>query len=109
MSESWVRLWSGMTIDPKFRAISRKSGRPLIEIIGIFAHLMICANENDDRGSITNTDAELVSAALDMDESDVQAILDAMQGRVIDGSRLSGWERRQPKREEGNNFGDDPI
>lgn len=96
----WVRLWHDMPTDPKWRVIARKSGQPLANVIALFTLLMTTASAADERGSITQFSAEDAAAALDLDEEDVQAILSAMEGRVIENQRLSGWERRQPKRED---------
>ncbi len=103
MAESWVRLWAGMTTDPKFRVVARKSGRPLMEVLAVFTHLLLLANEAEERGNVDDEDVELIAAALDADEDHINAILDAMQGRVIDGGRLSGWDKRQPVREDSGN------
>jgi len=98
----WVRLWHDMPTDPKWRVIARKSGQPLPCVIALFTLMMTTASAADDRGSIANLTNEDAAAALDLDEEDVAAMREAMQGRVLDGDRLSGWERRQPKREREN-------
>ncbi len=98
----WVRLWHDMPTDPKWRTIARKSGQPLPCVIALFTLYMTTASAADERGTITSLSIEDAAAALDMDEEDVQAIRDAMEGRVIENDRLSGWERRQPKREREN-------
>ena len=103
MAESWVRLWADMTTDPKWQTIARKSGKPRYLVIALFAHLMLEANAAEDRGSVDAVVVEDVASALDCDEADVMAIMDAMQGRVIVDGRLAGWERRQPKREDVGN------
>ena len=100
MAESWVRLWSGMTTDPKWQTVARKSGQPRYLVIALFTHLMLEANEADERGSLDALDVEDVASALDCDEEAVEAILQAMDGRVIEDGRLSGWSRRQPLRED---------
>lgn len=100
MAESWVRLWADMTTDPKWQTIARKSGKPRSLVIAVFTHLMLEANDAEDRGDVGNVNVEDVASAMDCDEEDVSAILDAMQGRVIVDGRLAGWERRQPKRED---------
>lgn len=103
MAESWVRLWSDMTTDPKWQTIARKSGQPRSLVIAVFTHLMLEANAADDRGSVLDVNIEDVASAMDCDESAVAAILEAMEGRVIDDGRLAGWERRQPRREDSGN------
>lgn len=98
----WVRLWHDMPTDPKWRTIARKSGQPLPCVIALFNLLLVNASGNaDERGTLSNWDDEDAAAALDMDAEDVSAIIAAMQGKVLDGARLTGWEKRQPKREDG--------
>ena len=98
----WLRLWHDMPTDPKWRVVARKSGQPLACVIAVFNLLLVNASTNaSQRGTLSNWDDEDAAAALDMDPEAVAAIVSAMQGKVIEGSRLSGWERRQPKREDG--------
>ena len=97
----WVRLWHDMPTDPKWRTIARKSGQPLPCIIALFNLMMVSASQNAaDRGTLLGWDDEDAAAALDMEPEDITAIREAMQGKVLDGERLTGWERRQPKRED---------
>lgn len=97
----WVRLWHDMPTDPKWRTIARKSGQPLVCVIAVFNLLMVNASGNaDERGTLRNWDDEDAGAALDMEPEAVAAIMSAMQGKVLEGSRLTGWEKRQPKRED---------
>lgn len=101
-ANDWLRLWHDMPTDPKWRVIARKSGKPLPCVIALYTLLLTTASAADDRGCIASLTIEDAAAALDMDEEDVAAIRQAMEGRVIEGDRLSGWERRQPKREREN-------
>lgn len=98
----WVRLWHDMPTDPKWRTIARKSGQRVGDVIAVFSFLMVNASANSEaRGTIAGLDPEDVATALDLDETEVHAILAAMQGKVLDGDHLTGWEKRQPKREDG--------
>lgn len=97
---SWLRLWHDMPTDPKFRVIARKAGRPLTEVLSVFVLMMTNASASDARGELCGWDDEDAAAALDIDPEHVKAIRSAMQGKVLDGDNLSGWERRQPKRED---------
>ena len=97
----WVRLWHDMPTDPKWRVIARRSGQPLPCVIAVFNLLMVNASANaDDRGTLRNWDDEDAAAALDMEPEEIAAIKQAMQGKVLNGDRLTGWEKRQPKRED---------
>lgn len=98
----WVRLWHDMPTDPKWRVIARKSRQPLPCVIALFNLMMVNASGNAaERGSLCGWDDEDAAAALDMEPEEVAAIREAMQGKVLEGNRLTGWERRQPKREDG--------
>jgi len=99
MANLWLRLWHDMPNDPKWRTIARHSKQPISLVLSTFLHLMVDASRNVTRGHADVTTEDLASA-LDCDEEQIQAILQAMQGRVLDGMQLAGWEKRQPKREE---------
>jgi hypothetical protein len=71
-------------------------------VIAVFNLMMVNASGNaEQRGTLSGWDDEDAGAALDMDASEVEAIRGAMQGKVLDGDYLTGWNKRQPKREDG--------
>ena len=97
----WLRLWHDMPTDPKWRTIARVSGQPLACVIALFNLVLVNASSNsNERGTLLGWSDEDAASALDMESESVRAIINAMQGRILDGDRLSGWERRQPKRED---------
>jgi len=102
----WVRLWHDMPTDPKWRTIARKSGQRVGDVIAVFNFVICNASGNAaERGKLKNFDSDDVASALDLQESDVSAIMEAMRGKVIDDdNKLTGWEKRQPKREDGTAF-----
>lgn len=102
MANEWFRLWHDMPNDPKWRTIARASAQPVSLVLSVALHVMTDASRNVTRGHADVTPEDIASA-LDVTEADVKAILDAMQGRVMDGNRLTGWEKRQPKREDSGN------
>lgn len=99
MSNHWLRLWHDMPNDPKWRTIARISKQPISLVLSVFVHLMVDASRNVTRGHADVTHEDLASA-LDCDEDQISAVLEAMQGRALDGMKLRGWDRRQPKRED---------
>lgn len=99
MANQWLRLWHEMPNDPKWRTIARASSRPISLVQALYLHLLVDASRNVTRGHATVTPEDLASA-LDVTEEDVTPVLAAMQGRVLDGMRLLGWDARQPKRED---------
>ena len=99
MANQWLRLWHDMPNDPKWRTIARISGQPIALVQAVFLHLLVDASRNVTRGHISVTPEDLASA-LDVTDDAITSVLDAMQGRVMDGNELSGWASRQPKRED---------
>ncbi len=90
----WVRLLDDMPTDPKWRVVSRRAGRPLPEVLSVFVFMMTNAGANaNERGRMLNWSDEDVGAALDMDAEHVASIREAMQGKTLEGDRLSGWDR----------------
>lgn len=102
MANEWLRLWHDMPTDPKWRTISRVSGQPIALVQAVYLHMLVTASRNVTRGHADVTLEDLASA-LDVTEEQIQPILDAMQGRVLDGDYLTGWEKRQPKKEDSGN------
>lgn len=101
MANQWLRLWHDMPTDPKWRTISRASGQRIGDVIAVFVHVLVDASNATERGRTQSFVCEDVANALDIECEQVEAILLAMQGRVLDGDKLRGWEKRQPAREDG--------
>ncbi|WP_261410782.1 phage replisome organizer [Serratia quinivorans] len=101
MANSWLRLWHDMPNDPKWRTIAKVSGQPIALVQAVYLQLLVSASQNpvtDETGvtshivTVTNED---ISSALDVTESDVARVTSAMQGRVLNGNTISGWDKRQ--------------
>ena len=101
MANTWLRLWHDMPNDPKWRTIARASKQPISAVMAVYIHVLVCASNADERGRTQGLNNEDIASALDLEVEQVDAILSAMQGRVLDGDSVSGWEKRQPKREDG--------
>ncbi|EAA0980094.1 phage replisome organizer, partial [Escherichia coli] len=109
MANAWLRLWHDMPNDPKWRTISRVSGQPIATVMAVYIHLLVSASRHVTtchgvslRGYIDVTTEDLASA-LDVTEEVIDSILQAMQGRVLDGDLISGWEKRQVLKEDNGN------
>ncbi|MED6530182.1 DnaT-like ssDNA-binding domain-containing protein [Escherichia coli O157] len=109
MANAWLRLWHDMPNDPKWRTIARVSGQPIATVMAVYIHLLVSASRNVTtchgvslRGHIDVTTEDLASA-LDVTEDVIDSILHAMQGRVLDGDLISGWEKRQVLKEDNGN------
>lgn len=95
----WLRWHHGTVTDPKWRLIARRSRSDVRSVIAVWAVMLERASMADARGSIAGWSDEVAAIALDMEPDEVAAIRIAMQGLVLDGDSLSGWSKRQPKRE----------
>ncbi|EPR1952804.1 DnaT-like ssDNA-binding domain-containing protein, partial [Escherichia coli] len=88
---------------------ARVSGQPIATVMAVYIHLLVSASRNVTtchgvslRGHIDVTTEDLASA-LDVTEDVIDSILHAMQGRVLDGDLISGWEKRQVLKEDNGN------
>ncbi len=90
-----------MPNDPKWRTIARVSGQRIGDVMSVYIHVLVCASNATERGRTQSLVCEDVATALDLETSQVEAILGAMQGRVLDGDAVRGWPKRQPMREDG--------
>ncbi|EFJ1839475.1 phage replisome organizer, partial [Escherichia coli] len=92
-----------MPNDPKWRTIARVSGQPIATVMAVYIHLLVSASRNVTRGHIDVTTEDLASA-LDVTEEVIDSILQTMQGRVLDGDLITGWEKRQVLKEDNGNI-----
>jgi hypothetical protein len=95
----WFRWHNGTASDPKWRAVARKAGAPVADVLAVWAMLCENANQSPERGTLHGWDAEDAAAALDLDAEVVERIVGAMNGKVIERARLTGWEKRNPPSE----------
>ena len=104
---NWLRWYHGTVTDPKWRVIAKRAGCTVADVIAVWATMLEAASQRTqpnatERGELFGWCAEDVSALLDIDEAQIEKIQAAMQGKVLDGKKLTGWSRRQPKREDGS-------
>jgi len=101
VANQWLRLWHDMPTDPKWRTIAKASGQRIGDVMAVYCHLLVCASNATERGRTQSFCSEDVASSLDMETEQVQQIIDAMQGRVLESDTLMGWEKRQVAREDG--------
>jgi len=107
---NWLRWYSGTASDPKFLVVSRKSGQNVAAVIAVWAMLLERASEDSrtqpnatERGCIEGFDCEAADAVLGLDDGAACSIVEAMHERgLLSDGRISNWEKRQPKREDGS-------
>jgi hypothetical protein len=102
MANQWLRLWHDMPNDPKFKTISKLAKQHITAVIAVYVHLLVSASSNADERGRTQVNSEDLASATDLDIEQVESIIASMQGRLLDGDVVSGWEKRQPKREDGS-------
>lgn len=91
----WLRLYNDTITDPKWRVVAAESGQPLTAVLAVWMSMLINASDADERGTLQGWDDRFAGAALDMRGDAVRSIREAMQGVVLDGLRLTGWDKRQ--------------
>jgi hypothetical protein len=99
MANQWLRLWHDMPTDPKFGTVARVSGEHITVVLSVYMHMLVDASRNVTRGHVTVT-AEDLATALNVTDEQIEKILAAMNGRLIVDGVLSGWDKRQVKRED---------
>ncbi|ECK2141164.1 hypothetical protein FQW43_15325 [Salmonella enterica subsp. enterica serovar Enteritidis] len=110
MANSWLRLWHDMPNDPKWRTIARKSNQRIGDVISVYLHVLVnvssggetacnagvtqdvASGNEDERGRIKNLCADDIASSLDLETEQVELILAAMQGKVLDGDLVIGWQ-----------------
>lgn len=96
----WFRWHNRTVTDAKWRAVARRTGLPVASVVGVWAAMCENANQSPTRGTLAGWSDEDAAAALDLETEQVAAAREAMQGKVLDGDALTGWEKRNPRRED---------
>lgn len=101
----WLRLWHDMPNDPKWRTIAKISKQSIGNVIAVYVQMLVNASsvtQSDAvrRGTLSHWCNEDIASALDLEKEQIDAIYEAMQGKVLDKDYLIGWDKRQPIRED---------
>lgn len=91
----WLRLYHDTPNDPKWRLVAVRSGQPVGNVLAVWMQMLVCASEAEQRGILEGWDDEIVAAMLGYPPSAVTAIRAGMQGLVLSGYELTGWDKRQ--------------
>lgn len=102
MSHQWLRLWHDLPNDPKWIVIAKKSEQPISLVISVYLHMLINASKSKKRGTLEHWCDDDVAAALHVEPNAIERIRTHMNGKVLLGAYLTGWEARQPRREDGS-------
>lgn len=91
----WLRLYHDTINDHKWRLVANDSGQPVGNVLAVWMSMLINASNSAERGVLEGWQDRYVAAHLGYPSEAVRAIREAMQGVVLDGMRLTGWDRRQ--------------
>jgi hypothetical protein len=91
----WLRLYHDTITDPKWRLVANESGQPVGDVLAVWMSMLINASDSSERGTLEGWQDRYVAANLGYPTDAVRAIREAMQGVVLDGDRLTGWDGRQ--------------
>lgn len=92
---NWLRLYHDTITDMKWRVVSNESGEPVGNVLAVWMQMLINASAAEDRGTLEGWNDKYVAAHLGYPTDAVAAIREAMQGVVLDGDVLTGWDKRQ--------------
>jgi hypothetical protein len=96
---NWLRWYHGTVKDPKWRVIAKKANVPVATVIAVWAAVLECASESEERGQLVGWNDEDVAACLDETVETVETVRNAMQGKTLKSDLVIAWEKRNPKRE----------
>ncbi len=101
----WLRWYHGAISDDKWPLIARRSGQSIAVVIAVWAALLECASQADERGDVSKFDPESIDALMQIPDGSTQAVLSALSEgkdpRIVNG-KISNWSKRQPRREDGS-------
>lgn len=98
----WLRLYNETVHDPKWRMIAIEAEQPVHAVLAVWMVMLCHASGAEPRGTLDGWNDRLAAAALDLKSEVVNAIRTAMQGVVLDGDRLTAWDKRQFKTDDVN-------
>ncbi|RVT91390.1 hypothetical protein EOD42_22305 [Rhodovarius crocodyli] len=93
----WLRVYTEMPGDMKLRRVAKLARAPMASVLSVWV-CMLChagGHAGDSRGTLAGWDDGTIATGLDLEDEQVTAIHDAMQGLLLAGEVLIGWERRQ--------------
>lgn len=91
----WLRLYHDTITDPKWRVVAIDSGQPEAVVLGVWMAMLVNASDSPVRGTLHDWNDRFMGGALGLKGDVVAAIRQAMQGVVLDGDVLTGWDKRQ--------------
>ena len=91
----WFRHYVGLCRDPKLVAVATRSGQTVERAAWVFCAILESAS--DRNGPEYEFEPAEAAYFLRCEAADIEAILEAMDGKLIKGGKVINWDRRQYK------------
>lgn len=100
MANVWFRAYHGISSDPKWPMIARRSGQSVAIVVAVWMALLDFASQNEPRGSVQGFVCEDIDALMGLDDGTTEKVVQAMayRGLIVDDV-ISSWEKRQANRQ----------
>lgn len=105
MANQWLRLWHDLPSNAKIRIVSKSSGLPVHLVISVYITMLVDASCHEMSRGVTTCHDEEIAVTIECDTCHVTKIRESMQGWLLDGNKIKGWDKRQPKKEDLGNEG----
>jgi len=103
LTNMWFRSWHGAPTDPKWLGIARKAGVAPGIVSALVWALLDRASQATERGSIAGYDADGLGCFMGCEAEQVEAVITLMHEKgVLAENTFTGWEKHQPRREDGS-------
>jgi hypothetical protein len=84
-------------MDPKWPVVARRAKVSVAEVAAVWWSLCDYASQQEDRGSIEGFDPEIVAVFFQIEQTAVQAVMQALQDKAsLNGARIANWDEYQP-------------
>jgi hypothetical protein len=96
----WFRSYNNRHQNGKMLLAAKRSGLPLMVIIGFSEYLLSFANQNNPRGSLKGLPTlEIISIFTQMEAEDIEKALESLEYvNFINKNKVIAWEAAQPAR-----------
>ena len=93
---NWFKVYHGITTDPKWRKLARKTGLPEGIIISVWIAVLEYASQQEERGSVQNFSCEDYDCCLGYEDGTCEKVFSVLsqRGLIIDNFVVN-WDKRQ--------------
>jgi hypothetical protein len=96
----WFRLYHDAPSHPRMRLIAHKSGTSVSNVLAVWVTMLCHASRQEPRGTLNAWDDLECALMLGIGEDIVFCVRREMEGRLIDGDHIRGWNDRQSPRDD---------